>query len=89
MLGFLSFILEISPPGQRPTYMGLTNTLTGALVLMPVLGGFVLQRTSYPVLFAAAAGGTLAAALLALRLPNPRIELPLAEPEPQAAAMPE
>lgn len=79
MLGFLSYILEISPPGQRPTYMGLTNTLTGALIVLPVLGGFLLQRTSYPVLFTAAALGTLSAALLALRLPNPRVAVNASE----------
>ena len=72
MLGFLNFILEISPPGQRPTYMGLTNTLSGLLVFVPMVGGFLLERTSYPTLFALAAAGTLAGAVLALKLPNPR-----------------
>lgn len=85
MLGFLNFILEISPPGQRPTYMGLTNTLSGALVVVPMLGGFLLQRTSYPVLFAVTALGTLAAAIVALRLPNPRHNS-LAEPTAQATS---
>jgi MFS family permease len=93
MLGFLNFVLEISPPGQRPTYMGLTNTLTGILILLPMLGGLLLERTSYPVLFAAAALGTLAAAILALTLPNPRVEpvgpnTPEPEPEAHQAAVP-
>ncbi len=88
MLGFLNFVLEIAPPGQRPTYMGLTNTLSGVLIVLPVLGGFLLQRTSYPVLFATAAVGTLAAAVLALGLTNPRAgaaTVPAHEQEPQTA----
>ncbi len=72
MLGFFNFILEIAPPGQRPTYMGLTNTVSGVLILLPMLGGLILENTSYPVLFGLAAAGTLAAAVLALTLPNPR-----------------
>ncbi len=89
MLGFLNFVLEIAPPGQRPTYIGLTNTLSGVLIVLPVLGGFVLQRTSYPVLFGAAAVGTLAAALMALGLSNPRVS-PASAQEPEGAAvMPE
>jgi MFS family permease len=80
MLGFMNFILEIAPPGQRPTYMGLTNTFAGLLIIMPMVGGFILQRTSYPVLFAVTAVGTLAAALLALGLPNPRHTAPMEAP---------
>lgn len=72
MLGFFNFILEISPPGQRPMYVGLVNTLSGVLILLPMLGGLILEKTSYPVLFSLAAAGTLAAAVLALTLPNPR-----------------
>ncbi len=74
MLGFINYVLEISPAGQRPTYMGLTNTMTGLLIAVPMLGGLLLQATSYPVLFALAAAGTLGGALIALGLPNPRKE---------------
>jgi MFS family permease len=74
MLGFLNYVLEIAPPGQRPTYMGLTNTMTGLLIGVPMVGGFILQATSYPVLFGLAAVGTLGGALLSLGLPNPRKE---------------
>jgi MFS family permease len=61
MLGFMNYILELAPPAQRPTYMGLSNTLGGVLVLVPMLGGWLLQATSYPVLFAAAAVGPVVA----------------------------
>ncbi len=50
--------------------MGLTNTPGGLLVLSPVLGGWLLQVTSYPVLFAAAAVGPVLAFAIAARLPG-------------------
>jgi MFS family permease len=78
LLGFLNYVLEISPPGQRPTYMGLTNTLSGLLVLVPLAGGWILEHANYPLLFVLAAVGTLAAALLALRLPSPQRPAPAA-----------
>ncbi len=76
LLGFLNYVLEISPPGQRPTYMGLTNTLSGLLVLVPLTGGWILEHASYPLLFALAAAGTFAAAVLALGLPSPKRPVP-------------
>jgi hypothetical protein len=57
----MNYVLEIAPPGQRPTYTGLTNTLTGLLLPVPILGGWLLQSTSYPVLFAVSAVGPLLA----------------------------
>jgi hypothetical protein len=76
LLGFLNYVLEISPAGQRPTYMGLTNTLSGVLVLVPLTGGWILEHASYPLLFALAAAGTLLAAILALSLPSPKRPAP-------------
>lgn len=73
MLGFLNFILEIAPPGQRPTYMGLTNTLAGIMVVIPLIGGFILEHTSYTLLFLLASVGTLSGALLSLTLPKPHL----------------
>jgi hypothetical protein len=72
MLGFFNFVLEIAPAGQRPIYIGLTNTISGLLIVMPLAGGWVLQATSFPVLFALTAAVTLAGVIVALRLPNPR-----------------
>lgn len=72
MLGFYSQVLELAPAGRRPTYIGLFNTISGVLVLLPPLGGWLLQKTSYGVLFG------LTTAILALthglswRLPSTR-----------------
>ena len=77
VLGFLNYVLGIARPGMRPAYMGLSNTLSGLLLLMPLIGGWLLERTSYPVVFGLTAAGTLAGALAALRLPP----TPTAPPE--------
>jgi MFS family permease len=71
--GFMNLVLEIAPPDQRPTYVGLYNTLGGTLVtIVPVLGGWLLQSTSYPVLFSVAAIGAFAGLVVSLRLREPR-----------------
>jgi MFS family permease len=71
VMGFLNYVLEIAPPGQRPNYMGLINTLSGLLIVVPLLGGWILEHSSYPVLFALAAAGTLLSALLTLGMAPP------------------
>ncbi|MGD1995415.1 MAG: MFS transporter [Anaerolineae bacterium] len=57
MLGPLNYLLEMAPAEQRALYIGLANTLMGALVPISLLGGVLLRATSYPVLFAITAAG--------------------------------
>ena len=47
--------MEIAPDGMRTGYVGLANTLTGVMTIVPTLGGWLLQATSYTVLFGVAA----------------------------------
>jgi MFS family permease len=72
MPGFINFVLELAPPEERATYIALTNTLCGVLLVVPFLGGWLLQATSYPVLYAVTAGGVAFALLLTFRLEEPR-----------------
>jgi len=72
MLGYLNYVIEIAPPGERPAYVGLTNTISGVLIVLPLVGGALLQTTSYPVLFAMAATGAVLGLLLSTRLPASR-----------------
>lgn len=51
MLGFFNYLLEIAPEGMCPVYVGLSNTIMGTLTLMPMVGGWLLETTSYTVLF--------------------------------------
>jgi MFS-type transporter involved in bile tolerance (Atg22 family) len=73
MQGFMNFVLEIAPPGEMPAYIGLYNTLGGTVIFVaPLLGGLVLENTSYTVLFSAAIVGTVAGFALSLKLKEPR-----------------
>lgn len=72
MAGFINFILNLAPPEERSTYIALTNTLCGVLLVVPFLGGWLLQATSYPVLFVATAGGVALGLVLTFRLEEPR-----------------
>lgn len=63
MLGFFNYLLEIAPERMRPAYVGLGNTIMGVLTLTPMVGGWLLEATSYTALFGVttviAAGGFL------------------------------
>lgn len=72
MQGFTNLVMDMSPGDQRPTYVGLYNTLAGTVLVLPLLGGWLLQTTSYPVLFAAAAAGSMASLALSFLLTEPR-----------------
>jgi MFS family permease len=69
LLGYFNYILDLAPPGGRPIYMGVANSMGGLLVAAPILGGWILDSTSYPVLFGLTVLPVVAAALSALNLP--------------------
>ena len=72
MLGFLNFVMELAPPHENPTYVGLFNAFTGILLLIPMAGGWLLEATSYTVLFTLAAVGAGLGLVMAFRLQEPR-----------------
>jgi MFS family permease len=80
MLGFTNYLLEIAPDEMRPAYVGLGNTITGVLALVPMAGGWLLEATSYTVLFGATAVTTAVGFLLTLGLKPPRPAVPADEP---------
>lgn len=71
-IGFSNYAIELAPPGQRGTYIGLFNTVTGLIVVWPAVGGWLLERTSYLVLFTLTAGLLFVAFLSSLWLPRGR-----------------
>ena len=71
MLGYFNYVLDIAPEAERATYVGLTNTLAGLLAAAPLVGGWLLEQTSYTFLFGLTALLVLPAVLLALTLPRP------------------
>jgi MFS family permease len=74
MAGWLTYVLELAPESERPTYVGLTNTLNGVTTLFSTIGGLILQWTgnNYNVLFLITIAGVLLAWPLPFRLPEPR-----------------
>ena len=82
MLGYYNYVLELAPAGERPTYIGLFNTISGVLIVLPTVGGWLLQTTSYGVLFALTAGVLIIAHGLSWSLPAPHRAAPLSQAEP-------
>jgi MFS family permease len=70
----LNIILEFCAPEDRPTYIGLTNTLLApSRGLAPLIGGWIASWSGYDALFLAALLASLAGAfLLGLWLREPR-----------------
>ena len=81
MLGFYNYLLEIAPEGMCAAYVGLGNTIMGVLTLLPVIGGWLLESTSYTTLFSVTGVTVTAGFLLTLGLKPPRPVTP-AEDQP-------
>lgn len=71
-IGHMNFIIDYAPPSQRPLYIGLSNTLAGPVSFASILGGLILQVSSYSVLFIVTLAFILAALLLSAQLPEPK-----------------
>jgi MFS family permease len=72
ILGFLNYVLEISPSSQRPVYIGLTNTLAGFTILYPLLGGWLAGWMGYRLIFLLAVAGIAVGWIVSWTLPAPR-----------------
>jgi MFS family permease len=70
MLGFFNYLIEIAPDDARPAFVGMSNTVLGLMTLVPILGGWLLNRTSYSVLFTSATLASSLGFLMSLRLPS-------------------
>jgi hypothetical protein len=70
---FTNYTLELAPPAEHPRYVSTLNLCVSApiLLLSPLLG-WLISLTSFEFVYALGAGLILAAALLALRLEEPR-----------------
>lgn len=69
-----NFLLELAPEDERPLYLGLSNTLTGIMILVSGLGGLLVDLVGYGGLFAVSTGLCAAGYALAGKLPEPRDE---------------
>jgi MFS family permease len=69
-VGFASLNVDLAPPGQRSTYVGLFNTLSSLVIVWPAIGGWLLERTSYALLFGLAAACLAVAHVASWFLPS-------------------
>ncbi len=68
MVGFMTYMLNISPSLNRPTYIGFMNTILFPVSFVPVLGGVLVSLISYEGVFAISIGMGLLAFFMATRL---------------------
>ena len=68
MVGFMTYMINIAPPLNRPTYIGFMNTLVFPFGFMPVVAGKLIQWIGYEYTFAIALGVGFFAFLTATRL---------------------
>jgi MFS family permease len=70
----MNIILEFCAPEDRPTYIGLTNSLLAPAMLAPLVGGWLVTWIGYRGMFTVATiFSLLGSALLALWVREPRI----------------
>ena len=71
-IGQTNLLLEIAPSEQRSTYIGIINTATAFVTLLPLLGGYLIQWTSYEAAFLLSFSFMLAGLLFTLNIVEPR-----------------
>ncbi len=67
-IGFTNYLLEIAPAQLRPTYIALQGTLMGLVIVLPILGGLVIDTFSYQATFSVTLGVLIMAILLSFTL---------------------
>jgi MFS family permease len=81
-LGHNNYMLDLSPESERPMYLGFMNTFLAPVMLLSAVGGVIVERLSFEVLFAIALGSSLLALAFAAQLHEPRRS---SDSEPRAA----
>jgi MFS family permease len=66
-LGFPNALLDIAPEERRPTYIGFMNTMIAPVLLLPALGGILVDYLSFAVLFSISFAASLLAILFGLK----------------------
>ena len=65
---YLNWIVGYAPPGERPNYVGLSNTLTAVFsFIAPLIGGTIVQTAGYAPVFAVALLMALGALMVTVR----------------------
>lgn len=67
-----SYLLDIAPAGERPLYLGVTNSILGIATFVPVLGGIIVSFLGYPAVLLIALLFSGLAVRLAIAMAEPR-----------------
>ncbi len=87
-VGYSSLMLLLAPPGRRQAFIGLINTFLGPIMMLPMLGGALVDWLNAPVLFLLCAAVGLVGVRAAVKLRDSR-GLPPAARAPSEAAWPD
>ncbi len=72
-VGYTNFILDQSPPKERPAYLGLNGTLTFPVLTYSLIGGILIKFVSYKTLFIVTAAIVFLGMILTYNLKEPRL----------------
>jgi len=72
MVGYTNYLLDISPVKRRPTYIGLNSNFLAPTAFFPLIGGMVLQYSSFASIFILTALLVFISFFLSLKLEEPR-----------------
>lgn len=70
LVGYGSFVLQLAPEGRRLVFVSLMNTFIGPTMLLPALGGVLVDAINAPVVFALCALLAWTGARAAAKLPR-------------------
>lgn len=79
MIGNTNFLLDISPPKDRPTYISLRGTLRFPVIIFLLIGGIIVHHISYTLLFMVTMLSVLFGFILTFRLHEPRERVAIKE----------
>jgi len=74
----MTYLYDIAPEHERPTYYGLVNTVLGPLYFLPALGGALLDTVGYVAIFGTTTVMIAAALAQAMRLGQETVAPPAA-----------
>jgi hypothetical protein len=70
IVGFASLLIEMAPPGSRHSFVSLMNSFLGTTMLLPTLGGALVDWLNAPVVFVMCAAAALIGYRAASGLPD-------------------
>jgi MFS family permease len=71
-IGFTNYVLDIASEAERPSYYALLNALSIVSAVLPLLGGILISRFNYELVFWISGCFLIIAFILSIRLPEPR-----------------